>query len=183
MRWAREKLGLTGTIPDAVQPPAPPHVPHEQQQVGHGQARSKPDIRTFVTTKDPKSDMHFAATIAYFYRFEAPDDQRKSEINGHDLQEACRQVGRNRLKNPRQTLVNAQYHGLLDKGSSPGTYSINTVGENLVAMTLPLSGERKTSSRPRSIKANRKAASRSAKPQVARKQSSTRKNAAKKPTK
>jgi hypothetical protein len=30
--------------------------------------------------------------------------------------------------------------GLLDKGDEPGTFSVNTVGENLVAMALPGDG-------------------------------------------
>jgi len=34
-------------------------------------------------------------------------------------------------------LNNAQKLGLLDRGSDKGTFAINSVGENLVAMTLP----------------------------------------------
>jgi len=48
-------------------------------------------------------------------------------------------VGRARLENPGQTLRNAHHGGLLDRGEGRGLYVINTVGENLVAMTLPSS--------------------------------------------
>jgi hypothetical protein len=57
-----------------------------------------------------------------------------------DLQEATRKSGRERLKRPDQTLRNAHMLGLLDKGDEPGTFCVNTVGENLVAMTLPGDG-------------------------------------------
>ncbi len=48
--------------------------------------------------------------------------------------------GRERLKRPDQTLRNAHMLGLLNKGDEPGTFCVNTVGENLVAMTLPGDG-------------------------------------------
>jgi hypothetical protein len=35
------------------------------------------------------------------------------------------------------TLNNAKNVGLLDGGSEAGKFAVNTVGENLVAMTLP----------------------------------------------
>lgn len=133
IRWAKEKIGLADAAPKISngdtkydEPLLPP--------------RDRTDIRTFVAAKDPKNDQHFAATIAYYYRFEAPGDQRKEEITGADLQEACRQANRTRMQNPGQTLRNAHQRGLLNKGSGTGAYSINAVGENLVAMTLPLSG-------------------------------------------
>jgi hypothetical protein len=40
------------------------------------------------------------------------------------------------LKFPAQTLINAHGAGLLDTAER-GAYAINSVGENLVAMTLP----------------------------------------------
>jgi hypothetical protein len=44
------------------------------------------------------------------------------------------------LANPTQTLRNAKTLGYLD-GTSPGEFGINSVGENLVAMTLPGNSE------------------------------------------
>jgi hypothetical protein len=90
-----------------------------------------------VNAKNPSSDVRFAATVAYFYRFEAPPDQRRNDIDPAILQDACRLAGRKRLKQPRITLNNAKKLGLLDSGSEKGRFTINTVGENLVAMTLP----------------------------------------------
>jgi hypothetical protein len=95
------------------------------------------NLSSFVNEKSPKNDVQFAATVAYFHRFEAPPDKRKTEINAQDLQDACRLAPRKRFKYPGQTLRNAKNLGLLDNGSKEGFYAINSVGENLVAMTLP----------------------------------------------
>jgi hypothetical protein len=97
------------------------------------------DIKSFVTSKDPKSDNQFAATVAYYYRFEAPHNERRETISAEILQEATRLSGRNRLGDPGKTLRNAKDTGYLDVADR-GEYRINTVGENLVAMTLPGQG-------------------------------------------
>lgn len=93
-----------------------------------------------MAEKDPKKDVQVAAVVAYLYRFEAPPSERKDSINKDDLQEAMRLAGRPRFNNPLQTLSNAHIVGLLDRGSEKATFTINSVGENLVAMTLPGSG-------------------------------------------
>ena len=94
--------------------------------------------------------MHAAAVVAYYHRFEAPPAERKDAINKDDLQEAMRLAGRPRFKDPAKTLNNAHILGLLDKGSEKGTYTLNSVGENLVAMTLPGGGN--SPARPRRAK-------------------------------
>lgn len=145
IRWAREKLGLASgpqpTVLDARSSPPAGHAitPHPAETPKFAQ-QSPPlakDVKTFVTGKKPKNDMQFAATVAYFYRFEAPTDQRRDEIDRIILQDACRLVGRERFTNPLMTLNNAKKQGVLDSGSEAGKFAINTVGENLVAMTLP----------------------------------------------
>jgi len=98
------------------------------------------DIKSFVAAKAPKSDVQYAATVAYYYRFEAPPERRRHTIDGDALQEAARLAGRPRLSNPRATLNNAKTLGYLDS-TSPGEFGINSVGENLVAMALPGNGE------------------------------------------
>lgn len=130
IRWAREKLGLSGhavSNPQTVQTTAT-DIHHESRST---------DIGTFVKSKNPQNDVQFAATVAYYFRFEAPENNQKETIASADLQEACRKANRTRLNDPATTLNNAYKLGLLDKGSERGNYSINSVGENLVAMTLP----------------------------------------------
>jgi len=153
LRWAREKVGLAGSPPTSpgVSPSIKPLMVNASDTM---QRTAATDLKTFVSDKNPGSDVQFAATVAYFYRFEAPPQDRKNEINSNDLQEACRLANRERLKLPAQTLRNAHGLGLLDKGSSAGFFTINSVGENLVAMTLP----RKAGEKPRADKTRRRTA-------------------------
>jgi len=137
MRWAREKLGLQPIPPEAAPAAAARPTTTKRRDAEPTGARKAADIKTFVADKNPKSDRQFAATVAYFYMFEAPEAERKESITSDDLQEACRKAGRRRPKNPGQTLINAHHAGLLDKTAERGRYAINTVGENLVAMALP----------------------------------------------
>lgn len=132
LRWVREKAGLTAPLP-AVKPPADPPAAGSHHHGAGGQGR---DLRAFVAAKTPGSDVQFAATVAYYYRFEAPESERKAAVNAQDLLDACRKAGRARLQNPGLTLRNAHRSGLLDRADR-GAFSINAVGENLVAMTLP----------------------------------------------
>jgi hypothetical protein len=131
IRWAREKVGLplggSSETPGSAGATPPPAAQPLQNK----------DIKSFVRAKNPQSDNQFAATVAYYYRFEAPEGQRKESITATDLTEATRMVDRDRIARPAQTLINAHLQGLLDKTGERGSYVINTVGENLVAMPLP----------------------------------------------
>jgi hypothetical protein len=95
-----------------------------------------PDIKSFIATKNPKSDVQYAAVVAYYYRFEAQESDRKESITSEVLQQSTRLAGRKRLEKPIMTLNNAKNLGYLDSAAR-GEFRINTVGENLVAMTLP----------------------------------------------
>lgn len=133
IRWAREKLGLPvqGSAPAGTQ-----ETQADSLSGGDGSGGAK-NIKTFVTEKNPTSDNQLAATVAHYYRFVATPATRKEFITADDLQEACRLTGRNRLPKPAQTLINAHTNGLLNKGANRGEYGISTVGENLVAVSLP----------------------------------------------
>lgn len=138
LRWAREKLGLSAAPAAASATGEGTEATAERVTAGAPPAPAKAsDIRTFIANKRPQTDSQFAAAVAYYYRFDAPEPQRKETITPADLQDACRQTGRERFHVPAQTLLNAHNQGYLDKGSERGAYAINTVGENLVAMTLP----------------------------------------------
>jgi hypothetical protein len=154
LRWVREKIGLAPaarTLPEVrILPPPlpgaptrPPELPDSPQVPASGK-----DLKTFVNSKNPKSDVQFAATVAYFHRFEALPEQRRNEIDAAALHDACRLAGRNRLNNPLMTLNNAKKLGLLDRGGERGNFTINTVGENLVAMTLPGPADGSVKSKP-----------------------------------
>jgi hypothetical protein len=139
LRWAREKLGLAAEAPPGRAGSAGTVV--VSAPVPLAPIRGGTDIKSFIESKSPGSDTQFAAAVAFFYRFEAPEHLRKESITKDDLQEACRLVERSRFHRPSQTLVNAHTQGLLDRGDR-GAYSISTVGENLVAVALPSDGGR-----------------------------------------
>jgi hypothetical protein len=134
LRWVSEGLGVSlGTMPAAagpVQALTPAAIGGTPVNAGGT------DIKSFIAAKAPKSDNQFAAAVAYYYRFEASPADRRNAIDANQLQEAARLAGRKRLGSPRATLNNAKAMGYLDSGS-PGEFLINSVGENLVAMTLP----------------------------------------------
>jgi hypothetical protein len=153
-RWAREKLGMRSAAsaslagdPGITNPPSlTPAVAPSATAAAVGTR----DIRSFIKEKDPKNDSQMAAVVAYYHQFVAPESQRKESITSEDLIEACRQSDRARPTRPAQTLVNAYGQGLLNRGEQ-GHYSLNAVGENLVAMVLPdksgETGARRTANR------------------------------------
>lgn len=135
LKFAIETLGLH--LPAAVSPPvAPPtHVPLATP-MHVSSAEHSTDIRSFTAMKKPKSDQQFAAVVAYFYQFEARPDSRKEEIDADVMKEAARLAGRHQVARWNMTLTNAKNAGYLDVAGS-GKFKLSSVGENLVAITLP----------------------------------------------
>lgn len=130
VRWAREQVGM-----GASSEPTRLSIP----TVG-SPATSVPvltqsnDIRSFIEAKKPKNDTQLAAVVAYFNRFVSAD--RKDTVTTQDLIDACRQATRRQPARVAQTLVNAYQAGVFDKVDR-GHYKLNSVGENLVAISLP----------------------------------------------
>lgn len=144
IRWSCEKLGIdtptlsNGQVAFKERPPFAQDTDNVPSVTATDSSRRTiTNIKTFVAEKNPKSDNHFAAVVAYYHQFEAPFEMRKDSITKSDLVEATRLADYSRLKRPDQTLVNAMNAGLLDSAGSRGHYALNSVGENLVAMTLP----------------------------------------------
>lgn len=161
LRWAAEKLGLS-QAPRAASPGGP--VPGGSLSQSEVPVSGGPkDIKSFVAQKKPKNDTQFAAVVAYYYRFEAAE--KKDSITQADLLEACRLANYPRPPAPGQTLRNAANAGLLDKAER-GAFTVNSVGENLVAVTLPGDGTAQGNSTPRSrknrVRAGKKAATKKA---------------------
>lgn len=151
VRWAREKLGLS---------PSFESISIHSQSSGARQISSpassgagSTSLRDFVEQKQPKADVHFVAVVAYYYQFEAKGADKKTAITAADLQEACRLARRNRFQNPTVPMQNAFKVGYLDKVER-GSYRLNSVGENLVAMALPggVGIEKKPGGRRKTVK-------------------------------
>jgi hypothetical protein len=140
LRWTREKFGLSNAAVNSSITADRPISAVERATSGEAPSTSSssraPDIKAFMNAKNPSSDNQFAAAVAYYYQFEAPETLRKMEIVPADLQEAARLSGRSRLGDPGKTLRNAHQQGYFDQAGR-GSFSLSTVGENLVAMALP----------------------------------------------
>ena len=167
-RWAAESLGLPqpfspqGATPQAMPAAAVPHPSQGGSSSSLPGTASTQNIKSFVAAKNPRSDIQFAATVAYYYQFVAPDSEKKKSITKEDLIDAYRKMAdRERPAKPDLTLNNAFYAGLLDRAKK-GAFSINAVGENLVAMTLPGDNSSATASR-KAVKNVRRARAKAAK--------------------
>jgi hypothetical protein len=143
-RWVAEKLSLPLSFtPGAPASPSTQTLPPEsgaattQRHAPLLPSGGAVNIKNFILAKKPRNDVQFAAAVAYYYRFECPQAERKDAIDKDVLQDSTRMAGRDRFASPLTTLNNAHRLGLLDRGAEKGTFTINTVGENLVAMTLP----------------------------------------------
>ena len=153
VRYAQEKLGFAGGPHSAV--PGFAVAGMAVPGVGSPPRATNIDISSFMQTKSPINDVQFATAVAYYYAFEAPEGSRKVEIGASDLLEAARQSGRARLRKPIITLHNTMKRGYLDKAGR-GTFKINPVGENLVAMGLPSGSATISPRRPTSARKKRR---------------------------
>jgi hypothetical protein len=134
IRFASETLGLHQATqrPHEIAMGAPGQA-SDARAVTSGAGRAI-DIKQFTDSKAPKSDQQFAAVVAHYYRFDAPPEERRETINVQVLADAARRAGRKRPG--RLTLNNAKNQGYFDSVGR-GEFKLNTVGENLVAITLP----------------------------------------------
>lgn len=136
LKFAMETLKLQIPAGQAQMPLAPaplPQVATYARPVATGQGA---DIKSFTEAKAPKSDQQFAAVVAYYFQFQAPEGQRKESIDATTMKEAARLVGRKQVGKWLVTLNNSRRSGYLDNAGR-GAFKLNAVGENLVAMTLP----------------------------------------------
>lgn len=152
LRWARERVGMVVAA----------FVPEVPRAGGAAPPPTGQDIRSFIQSKQPENDTQLAATVAYYYRFVAPESDRKDAITGPDLVEACRQSNMRRPARASQTLINAKEDGFLDR-TAGGGYKINSVGENLVSVVLPGGSTDTTRRKPRKKASSKKRAAKQGK--------------------
>jgi hypothetical protein len=138
LKFSMETLGLqlpattaASHVSAAFPAPAPQEPTPPVGSVGHST-----DIKAFTSLKAPKSDQQFTAVVAYFYQFEAPPEQRKEFIDVETMKNAARLTGRKQAPQWKFTLQNAKNSGYLD-AAGDGKFKLSSVGENLVAISLP----------------------------------------------
>jgi len=154
LKFAMETLGLQLPTSYAQPTPPPPHLSSAAPPAPAGTRAQRTDIKSFTTAKAPKTDQQFAAVVAYYYQFEALAPDRKESIDAATMQDAARLAGRRQVNDWSITLNNAMRTGYLDKAER-GAFKLNSVGENLVAITLPgnaASGKANGSAKKKSAK-------------------------------
>ncbi|HKX08711.1 MAG TPA: hypothetical protein VJN67_10980 [Stellaceae bacterium] len=135
LKFATETLGLQMAALAPTTTPAV-HTPQQTPLPPTAGAGHSTDIRSFTALKAPKSDQQFATVVAYFYQLEAKPDNRKEFVDADIMREAARLAGWPQVQRWRMTLTNAKNAGYLDAAGS-GKFKLSSVGENLVAITLP----------------------------------------------
>lgn len=138
LKFAVETLGLRAPVAVLAATPTA-RAPESTIQPATNSPDHSTDIRSFAAIKAPKSDQQFTAVVAYFYQFEARPDERKDIIDAEVMKEAARLAGRPQVARWNMTLTNAKNAGYLDAAGS-GKFKLSSVGENLVAITLPGNG-------------------------------------------
>src|SRR5580692_4360119 len=100
LRWAAESLGIAlhspASQPSSPQPPAPSPTSLQQPPTPATSTLPKAvkDVATFVSEKNPQTDIQLATTIVYYYGFEAPESERRNDMNAEELRDALRKAGR-----------------------------------------------------------------------------------------
>jgi hypothetical protein len=141
-RFAGETLGLSF---DFTSPHG--HKVIQNQAIDHSPAGElATDIRSFTSTKSPKSDQQFAAVAAYFYQFIEKPENRKDFIDVETMKAAARLAAWPQAGKWIMTLNNAKRAGFLDS-AGVGKFKLSAVGENLVAITLPANDSGTSASR------------------------------------
>jgi hypothetical protein len=149
LKFAIETLGLqlpsAARANPAMAATSPQQAPPQASGIGHSA-----DIKSFTVLKAPKTDQQFTAVVAYFYQIEARPDDRKETIDADTMKEAARLAGRPQVARWNMTLTNAKNAGYLDAAGS-GKFKLSSVGENLVAITLPENAgpSKKSNKRPK----------------------------------
>jgi hypothetical protein len=138
------RVSTTSEVPGeaTIPSPTPPTQPGGPQI----------DIRSFFEQKPPSSDVEAATVAAYYYKYRAPEDQRRETINAETLEDAFRLARWPQPKRTLWTLQNARNAGYLDSAGD-GQYRLSSVGYNLVEFTLGRAEEKTKQKRSRRPKA------------------------------
>jgi hypothetical protein len=142
LQYATQHLGIPTVAATSTVAVTPEHA--ERSHAGIPSPVSSPpkviDIRTLRDEKQPKTDIHMTAVVAYYLAELAPDGGRKDTITASDISKYFKQAGHPLPKQPRFTLQNARNAGYFDSAGS-GAFKLNAVGYNLVAHSLPQSND------------------------------------------
>jgi hypothetical protein len=139
IRAACENLGIElGGGPVPFGGSLPPTLDAPAQTPPFNTAAAGTDIRSLKEQKNPNSATEMALVMAHYLQHFAPAPERKSQITAADVSKYFVQADFPLPKRADQMLVNARAAGYFDSPSR-GVYTLNPVGHNLVAHSLPRS--------------------------------------------
>jgi len=137
----------SGQTPPAT-PPSPPVPPG---------AGSELHIKTFKEEKKPISDVEMVTLVGYYLAYLLPESERKEKFGVKDVDTYLKIAEYKLPAQIRFTLSNAKNAGYLEHVGN-GEYRLNPVGYNLIAHSLPKSGQQRSSTPPKKRKAPKKKA-------------------------
>lgn len=135
LEYAFKRLGIEGL---GVSPGDRLAIRKEKTPVPPETSSTRPltDIRALREEKQPKSANEMAAVVGYYLAEVAPEPERKVELGTADIEKYFKQAQQRLPEAPGKTLPNAMAAGYFDSVGR-GLYSLNPVGHNLVAHSLP----------------------------------------------
>ena len=123
--------GQKASLFDTTSDPQPPNNP------AAGGIKQM-DIRTLKEQKSPKTAAQMACLVAYYLQEFAPSTERKETVSAGDLTKYFKQASFPLPARITQLLPDCRAAGYFDSATGKGEYSLNAVGYNLVAHTLPM---------------------------------------------
>jgi hypothetical protein len=161
--YAFKRLGINGIEPAPVVGDPQLEAPSSIKEL-EAKTEGPADIRSLREEKQPKSANEMAAVVGYYLAEVAPAGERKTEIGTADIEKYFKQAQHRLPEAPSKTLRNAAAAGYFDSVER-GLYTLNPVGHNLVAHSLPRAASsppaRKRRSNKSKGKTTRKAKSKS----------------------
>ena len=131
-----------------VAPPSPPIPPSPGTPI---------HIKGFKEEKKPSSDVEMVTLVGYYLAYLLPESERKEKFGIKDVDTYLKIAEYKLPAQIRFTLRNAKNAGYLEHVGS-GEYHLNPVGYNLIAHSLPKSGQQRSSTPPKKWKAPKKKA-------------------------
>lgn len=102
---------------------------------------SPQSLKLFLKDKKKLSDVRFAVAVAYYYKYVAPDEQKKDEIVFTDVELGSDSVSRARPEGGGHALRDAKAASFLKIGSKRGSYMLDLAGEELIQDIIAKSSE------------------------------------------
>jgi len=141
LEWVSQCLNLSPALPASSVPgrskASPPTRPRRSRATGESgvEGVDAADMRTFVESRRPTSDVQYAVVIAHYFRHHVPAHQRRETVTARMIGHSTSLTRWKSISNPGTTLHQATTHHYLDRVDR-GQFAITAAGEQLVTKEL-----------------------------------------------